>query len=87
MTIVSDPFFRKMLPKLEEELNDRVNNLARGSALVIGERVGIDIANTAMNYQKSIAYIEALQNVIELGCEMDRDQYGHRSKNSIDGDD
>lgn len=85
MAIVSDPFLRKLLPKLEEELNDRVNNLARGSALVIGERVGIDIANTAMNYQKSIAYIEALQNVIELSISIDRDQYGTRSKNT-DGD-
>lgn len=85
-SVPQDPFFRKLYSKLAEELDDRVNSLARGSALVIGDRIGVDAINTAMNYQKAVSYIEALQSVIELGCQMDRDMYGIR-KNQTDGED
>jgi hypothetical protein len=40
---------------------------------------------TAMNYQKAVSYIEALQAVIELGIELDHDRYGGKRKTE-DGD-
>ena len=81
---ITDPFFRQLYNKLAEEIDDRVNALARGSALTLGEKTGIDIAATAMNYQKAIAYIEALQSIIELGIELDHERYGR--KKTDDGD-
>lgn len=82
---VIDPFFRQMYSKLEEELDDRVNALARGSALILGANTGIDATTTAMKYQAAISYIEALQAIMELGLEMDKERY--RKPASNNGDD
>lgn len=84
--VLSDPFFRQLYSKLAEELDDRVNALARGSALILGANTGIDAVTTAMKYQSAISYIEALQNVIELGIQLDREKYGVKTKNN-DGED
>lgn len=81
---ITDPFFRQLYSKLAEELDDRVNSLARGSALILGANTGIDAVTTAMKYQAAISYIEALQAVIELGLEQDKERY--RPKNKEDED-
>ena len=81
---LTDPFFRQLYNKLVEEIDSRVNALARGSALTLGEKIGVDINATAMNYQKAVSYIEALQSVIELGIELDHERYGR--KTTDDGD-
>ena len=82
---ISDPFFRQLYNKLAEELDDRVNNLARGSALVLGAHAGLDAITTAMKYQAAVSYIQALEAVIEHGLDLDKDIYGNRKTNN-DGD-
>lgn len=79
--IITDPFFKGLYHKLVEEIDNRVNALASGSALTLGKDVGIDAVATAINYQKAISYIEALQQVIQLGIELDHERYGGRDKN------
>jgi hypothetical protein len=77
---ITDPFFRKLYNALAGELDDRVNGLARGSALILGQNTGLDAITTAMKYQAAVAYIEALQAVIDLGIQLDHDHYGNRTK-------
>lgn len=72
---ISDPFFRNLYARLEEELGDRVNSLASGSALILGANTGIDAVSTAMKYQAAISYIQALQQVMQLGLEIDKERY------------
>lgn len=76
---ITDPFFRKLYNRLAEDLDNRVNALARGSALAQGEKPGLDAVTTAMKYQEQVSYIQALQAVIELGVEIDHDHYGKRT--------
>ena len=78
---LTDPFFRLLYSKIAEEIDDRVNALARGSALVLGANTGLDAITTAMKYQAAVSYIEALQSVLELGIEIDHDRYGKRTTN------
>lgn len=80
---LTDPLLHLLATKLEEEINKRGSVLIAGSALALGEGFGVDVTATAMSYQKSVAYIEALQSVIELCVEIDHDRYGKRTK---DGD-
>ncbi len=84
MPNISDPFFRQLYAKIAEELDNRVNALARGGALVLGENTGLDVNTIALKYQSQVSYIEALQAVIELGVEIDHERYGKRT--SLDGD-
>lgn len=77
---ITDPFFKKLYNRLVEDLDNRVNSLAKGSALTIGEKGSVDIEATAMKYQAAVAHIDALQQVIELGIEIDHDHYGKREK-------
>lgn len=82
-TIV-DPFFRNLYAKLIEEIDGRGNALIRGSALIQGSGMGVNTTETAMNYQKAVSYIEALQFVIELGIQLDHERYGTRTTNGDD---
>ena len=75
---ITDPLFRILYAKISDEIDNRVNGLARGSALILGANTGLDINTTAMKYQAAVAYIEALQSVLELGLEIDRERYGKR---------
>ena len=81
---ITDPFFRKLYNKLAEEIDNRGNVLISGGALAYGNGTGIDATTTAMNYQKAVSYIEALQAVIELGVEIDHDRYGKRGADNGD---
>ena len=83
-SLPTDPFFRQLYNRLAEEIDSRGATLIRGSALAFGEGVGVDAITTAMNYQKQVSYIEALQSVLELGLQLDQDRYGKRTTN--DGD-
>ena len=76
---ITDPFFRTLHSKLADEINSRVSALAAGSAITLGKDVGIDAVATAINYQKAVSYIEALQQVIELCVEIDHERYGRKS--------
>jgi hypothetical protein len=81
---IVDPFFRQMYQKLAEEIEARSNTLVSGGAFIHGN-IGVDAIATAMNYQKAVSYIEALQAVIELGIELDHERYGSKRKTE-DGD-
>jgi hypothetical protein len=81
---ITDPFFRQLYNRLAEEIDSRVNACASGAALTFTVNGGVDTTATAMNYQKAVSYIEALQAVIELGIELDHDRYGNRAKESGD---
>lgn len=84
--VVTDPFFRALYTKLVEDLDNRVTSLARGGALILGANTGLDAVTTAMKYQAAVSYIEALQAVIDVGLEIDRERYGVKTKNN-DGED
>lgn len=86
MPTITDPFFRQLYSKLAEELENRKVMIASGGSLTLGEGAGVDIAATAMKYKGDVSYIEALQFVIELGFDIDREIYGTR-KAQVDGDD
>lgn len=77
---IVDPFFRQLYNQLAGELDSRVTNLARGSALVLGAHSGLDAITTAMKYQEAVAYIQAIQFVIDLGIEIDNERYGTKNK-------
>lgn len=77
---IIDPFFRQLYNRIVEDLDSRVNALARGSALVLGEKTGLDPNTIAMKYQAVVAHIAALQEVIDLGIEIDRERYGTKTK-------
>lgn len=74
-TTIIDPLLRLLYLKLVEELDSRVTTLARGSALIQGERIGVDPTATAMKYQEAVSYIQALQAVMDLILETDRERY------------
>ena len=80
---ITDPLFRILYNRLAEEIDKRGSVLISGGALGISEKgFGIDATATALNYQKGVAYIEALQSVIDLVVEIDHDRYGKRSKDT-----
>ena len=83
-SLPTDPFFRQLYNRLAEEIDSRGSALIRGAALTFGEGVGVDAMTTAMNYQKQVSYIQALQDIIELGLQFDKDRYGSRTTD--DGD-
>lgn len=59
--------------------------IAAGGSLTLGKDAEVDVQATAMKYKGDTAYIKALQAVIELGFEIDREIYG--TKNTDNGDD
>ena len=79
--VITDPLFRILYSRLSEELESRVRALASGSALIHGKDIGIDAVATAVNYQKAVSYIEALEQVIELGIQIDHERYQSKDQN------
>ena len=80
---ITDPFFKKLYARLADELDSRVDALARGSALIPTSGLGLDAVTTALKYQEAVSYIAALQAVMELGLQIDKERYGKRGS---DGD-
>lgn len=81
--VITDPFFKQLYNRLAEEVDSRINTLASGGAFTHGN-IGIDAIATALNYQKQVSYIEALQQVISLGIELDHERYGGGTKRNTD---
>jgi hypothetical protein len=67
-----DPFFKKLYPKLQEQLGSRVADLAHGGATAIPE----DTVSTAEKYAAKVAYVKCLEEVIALCEEIQNDTYG-----------
>lgn len=84
MPSIIDPFFKSLYTKIAEEIDNRSTSLLSGGALIHGG-IGIDAIATAVKYQAAISYIEALQFVLEVGQDLDKERYGKRSSN--DGED
>jgi len=83
---ISDPFFRQLYSRLEEDLQARKEILSNGGSTIRGASgMLVDVANTALRYSESVAYIQALQKVIDLGIEIDQQIYGTASSQN-DGD-
>lgn len=78
MVNITDPLFRALYNKISEEIENRVSSLAGGAALIPANGLGLDAITTAIKYQEQVSYIAALQFVIEIGLELDRDKYGVR---------
>lgn len=81
---ISDPFFKQLYARLADELDSRVDALARGSALIPTSGLGLDAITTALKYQEAVSYIAALQAVMELGLQFDKERYGRRPTNGDD---
>jgi len=79
---ISDPFFRQLHQRLAEEIENRAEAIINGSLVCVGN--GIDL--TGIKYREAVAYIQALQQVIELGLQIDHDRYGG-PRNKNDGED
>ena len=77
---ITDPFFRTLYQRLVEEIDKRSAVLVDGGSLTFSDKGVIDINATAMKYQKDISYLEALHQVLNLGIQLDHDQYGVRTK-------
>lgn len=79
---IIDPFFRKLYGRIAEDIDNRVNALSKGAAFITGNQGNVDALATALKYQYYTAYIEAMQEVIKLGIELDHDRYGTRNNNN-----
>jgi hypothetical protein len=63
---IIDPFFRSLAKVVHEKLEHRITELLHGGAL--------DFAG----YKEQIGYIRALQEVLQWGEDLERDQYGRK---------
>lgn len=83
---IQDPFFKQLYKRLDEELQNRVHVISSGGSKVSNASgMLVDVANTALKYSADVSYIQALQLVIDLGLEIDKQIYG--STQSEHGDD
>ena len=77
---LTDPLFRQLYQRLAEDIDNRVNGLSQGSALILGDTGNIDATATALKYQYHVAYISAMQAIVGLMIEIDHDRYGKKTK-------
>ena len=75
-----DPFFRKLYSVLSEDINARTISLATGSA----SRTIDDRSTVAEKYAAEVAYIDALNTVLEKCKEIEIDMYGNRPKAEVE---
>jgi hypothetical protein len=83
---ITDPFFKQLYFRLIEEVDKRAHVLIDGGAFSFSEKGTIDIDATALKYQKDVSYIEALQQVIQLGLQIDHERYDGKRGTDNDGD-
>lgn len=87
MPNITDPFFVKLFEQLQEMRNDRIGAIIDGRSNVRGnEGLTLDAINTAIKYNKDVAVIETLNEVIELGLRIDYEQFGTRQNQSKEED-
>lgn len=83
---LTDPFFRVLYTRLSEEIENRRQVLAGGGSSVRGENgLLLDPVNTAIKYERDVATIEAYNQVLRLGLQIDRELFGTKH-NEDDGD-
>jgi hypothetical protein len=70
-----------MLPRLQDDLAQRMSSLAGGSATQI---VGSPIS-TAERYAAEVSYIKALNDVIRVGEEIEVEMYGGKKPDENQG--
>jgi hypothetical protein len=80
MVNITDPLLKKLYGRITEYIDDRANVLMRGGALTHGVSGIPDAFSTAMSYKSEVSYIQALQEMLDLIVEIDRDQYGTKQK-------
>lgn len=69
-----DPFHKAIHAKLMEERSNRIIGLAAGSAAKITE----DTQTVAEKYAAQVSYIKALEDVMEICKQLERERYGER---------
>lgn len=81
---ITDPFFKQLYEKLQQEIEARVHALASGNSMTHGDNGVMSSEGTALRYASDVSHIRALQDVVGLGISIDKDIYG--SKRTVDGD-
>ena len=76
-----DPFHRALHAMVAKTIDDRMVNLARGSANSIEGAV----QTVAEKYAAQVSYILALQDVLGWCEELEREQYGLRPSEEVEG--
>ena len=71
-----DPFHRQLYPILMGELAERKDKLAAGAAA----RIQNDTHSVAENYAAQVAYIKALEDIIQRCAQLERDMQGGGSR-------
>lgn len=71
-----DPFHRSLHERLIDNLSNRINQLADGSASQSKEGV----STVAEKYAAQVSYIKALRDVLALCEELERERYGVRKE-------
>lgn len=71
-----DPFHRALHRRLAADLEERILNLAAGSAA----QNDSDTKSVAEKYAAQVAYIRAIQDVMGICEELERERYGDRPK-------
>lgn len=79
---IVDPFHRALHKRLSEEMAQRIEAVAGGSASVLAE----DTKTVAEKYAAQVAYIMALRDVLEVCEELGSDLYGN-ARRDLDRDD
>ena len=75
-----DPFHRHLYGVLSQEISSRMASLATGSA----SRTIDDRSTVAEKYAAEVAYIDALNTVLEKCKEIEVDMYGNRPKAEVE---
>lgn len=87
MPNISDPFFRKLHEQLLEMRNDRIGAIIDGRSNVnSNEGLLIDPVNTTIKYNKDLAVLQTLDDVIELGLKLDYEIFGTRQNQTKEED-
>lgn len=68
-----DPFHRALEARISEDRTNRILALASGSAKVHGPGETV-----AERYAAAVSYIHALEEVLKLCMELERERYGER---------
>lgn len=72
MALSIDQFYRALVPRLQEDLANRMASLASGGAA----RTSTDAATTGEKYAAQVSYIDALNAVLRVCDEIETEMYG-----------
>ena len=77
----TDPALRQLYKQLVADLESRVSALSQGAAISHVDHGYIDAVATAVRYKSDVAHIQAIQQVIDLCEQIDRQAYGATKNN------